>query len=200
MSLLVDLFGYLSIVLHGLTILAQSMALGGVLFLVLLARPFAPDDWPEGAGARRAGPRASPAWSAAGAGAVRGADRRDAERRADGHAGPAAVRRARAPISRWPGWCKMAAVGRARRLPVRAAAGGRGAAARLLARRSWSAAIADHPRRRAADGRPVAAGGERRCTCSAPRSGSAASRLRDRAARRSRAAPRSAGSAPASRA
>ncbi len=41
MSLLVDLFGYLSIVLHGLTIVAQSMALGSVLFLVLLARPFA---------------------------------------------------------------------------------------------------------------------------------------------------------------
>jgi len=41
-SLLVDLFGYLSIVLHGLTIIAQSMALGGVLFLVLLARPLAP--------------------------------------------------------------------------------------------------------------------------------------------------------------
>jgi copper resistance protein D len=39
MELLVDLFGYLSIVVHGLTILSQSMALGGVLFLVLLARP-----------------------------------------------------------------------------------------------------------------------------------------------------------------
>ncbi len=39
MELLIDLFGYLSIVVHGLTILAQSMALGGVLFLVLLARP-----------------------------------------------------------------------------------------------------------------------------------------------------------------
>jgi putative copper resistance protein D len=38
-ELLIDLFGYLSIVVHGLTILAQSMALGGVLFLVLLARP-----------------------------------------------------------------------------------------------------------------------------------------------------------------
>jgi len=38
-ELLVDLFGYLSIVVHGLTILSQSMALGGVLFLVLLARP-----------------------------------------------------------------------------------------------------------------------------------------------------------------
>jgi copper resistance protein D len=41
MELLVDLFGYLSIILHGLTILAQSMALGGVLFLILLARPLA---------------------------------------------------------------------------------------------------------------------------------------------------------------
>ncbi|MFO1026710.1 MAG: CopD family protein [Acetobacteraceae bacterium] len=41
MELLVDLFGYLSIVIHGLTILSQSMALGGALFLVLLARPLA---------------------------------------------------------------------------------------------------------------------------------------------------------------
>jgi putative copper resistance protein D len=39
MDLLVDLFGYLSIIVHGLTILSQSMALGGALFLVLLARP-----------------------------------------------------------------------------------------------------------------------------------------------------------------
>ncbi len=43
MALLIDLFGYLSIILHGVTIVAQSMALGGTLFLVLLARPFAPD-------------------------------------------------------------------------------------------------------------------------------------------------------------
>lgn len=45
MELLIDLFGYLSIVLHGLTILAQSIALGAVLFLVLLARalPIDPD-------------------------------------------------------------------------------------------------------------------------------------------------------------
>ena len=42
MDLLVDLFGYLSIIVHGLTILTQSMALGGALFLVLLARPLAP--------------------------------------------------------------------------------------------------------------------------------------------------------------
>ncbi|MCW3474533.1 copper resistance D family protein [Limobrevibacterium gyesilva] len=39
MALLVDLFGYLSIIIHGLTIVAQSMTLGGVIFLVFLARP-----------------------------------------------------------------------------------------------------------------------------------------------------------------
>src|SRR4051794_29375691 len=52
MELLVDLFGYLSIVLHGLTIVAQSVALGGVLFLVLLGRPLAPrlGTGPQGAG------------------------------------------------------------------------------------------------------------------------------------------------------
>lgn len=42
MELLLDLFGYLSVVLHGLSITAQSMALGGVLFLIFLARPFQP--------------------------------------------------------------------------------------------------------------------------------------------------------------
>lgn len=42
MALLIDLFGYLSIVLHGLTVTAQSMALGAILFLALLARPLAP--------------------------------------------------------------------------------------------------------------------------------------------------------------
>ena len=41
MSLLVDLFGWLSVVVHGFVIVAQSMAVGGALFLVLLARPFA---------------------------------------------------------------------------------------------------------------------------------------------------------------
>ncbi len=39
MSLLVDLFGYLSIIIHALTITAQSIAIGGVIFLVFLARP-----------------------------------------------------------------------------------------------------------------------------------------------------------------
>ncbi len=43
MTLLVDLFGYLEIILHGLVILSQSMALGCVLFLVFLARPFRAD-------------------------------------------------------------------------------------------------------------------------------------------------------------
>ncbi|MEJ1976437.1 MAG: CopD family protein [Acetobacteraceae bacterium] len=52
MSLLVDLFGYLEIILHGLVILSQSMALGGVLFLVFLARPFV-GDLPGGAGLLR---------------------------------------------------------------------------------------------------------------------------------------------------
>ncbi|WP_158753974.1 CopD family protein [Dyella sp. S184] len=41
MTLLVDIFGYLSIILHGLVIVAQSMSLGGVMFLVFLLRPFA---------------------------------------------------------------------------------------------------------------------------------------------------------------
>jgi putative copper resistance protein D len=40
-SLLVDLFGYLGIILHGLAIVAQSMALGGTFFLLLAARPLA---------------------------------------------------------------------------------------------------------------------------------------------------------------
>ncbi len=40
MALLIDLFGYLSVVIHGLTIIAQSMTIGAVIFLVFLARPF----------------------------------------------------------------------------------------------------------------------------------------------------------------
>ena len=61
MALLIDLFGYLSIILHGLTIGAQSMAVGGVLFLIFLARPFAAA-LPDGALARRTGVIAG--WSA----------------------------------------------------------------------------------------------------------------------------------------
>jgi len=41
MALLIDLFGYLSVILHWLTIVAQSMALGGILFPLFLADPFA---------------------------------------------------------------------------------------------------------------------------------------------------------------
>ena len=42
MALLLDLFGYLSIVVHGFTIASQSVALGSVLFIALLLRPLAP--------------------------------------------------------------------------------------------------------------------------------------------------------------
>ncbi len=40
-TLLVDLFGYLSVILHSLVIVAQSMTLGGLLFLVFLLHPMA---------------------------------------------------------------------------------------------------------------------------------------------------------------
>ena len=64
MDLLIDLFGYLSIVVHGLTILAQSIALGGVFFLALLARPLAPllgtAGRGGGAGHRSASPPGAP--------------------------------------------------------------------------------------------------------------------------------------------
>ncbi len=53
MALFVDLFGYLSIVLHGFAILAQAVALGGVVFLLLLARPLAPALGPAGPGILR---------------------------------------------------------------------------------------------------------------------------------------------------
>ncbi len=41
MNRLVDLIGYIGILLHGCVIVSQSMALGGMVFLVFLARPFA---------------------------------------------------------------------------------------------------------------------------------------------------------------
>jgi len=46
-ALLVDIFGYLSIILHGLVIVAQSMTLGGVMFLIFLLRPLV-DVLPQG--------------------------------------------------------------------------------------------------------------------------------------------------------
>src|SRR5260370_6580511 len=39
MALLLDVFGFLSVVLRGLVLTAQSLAIGGVAFLVLLAHP-----------------------------------------------------------------------------------------------------------------------------------------------------------------
>jgi putative copper resistance protein D len=41
MALLLDLFGFLSVVLRGLTLTAQSLTVGGIAFLLLLARPLA---------------------------------------------------------------------------------------------------------------------------------------------------------------
>ncbi len=41
MNRLVDVIGYAGILLHGLAIVSQSVALGGMLFLVFLMRPFA---------------------------------------------------------------------------------------------------------------------------------------------------------------
>ena len=65
MSLLIDLFGYLSIVLHGLTIVGQSLALGGALFLVFLARPLGPRLGLAGAAIERDAMRIT-AWAALG--------------------------------------------------------------------------------------------------------------------------------------
>jgi putative copper resistance protein D len=63
MALLTDLFGYLSIILHGLTIVAQSMTVGGVLFMALLARPLAEPLGAAGGRILRDTARAT-AWSA----------------------------------------------------------------------------------------------------------------------------------------
>ena len=65
MSLLVDIFGYLSIIIHGLTIVAQSMLLGGVFFLVFLAGPLAMRLGPAGPAIERDTRRVA-AWSALG--------------------------------------------------------------------------------------------------------------------------------------
>ena len=43
MSLLLDIYGLLSVVVHGLLLTAQSLALGGVAFIVLVAQPLAGD-------------------------------------------------------------------------------------------------------------------------------------------------------------
>jgi putative copper resistance protein D len=41
MALLLDIFGYLSVVLRGIVLAAQSATIGGIVFLALLARPLA---------------------------------------------------------------------------------------------------------------------------------------------------------------
>jgi copper resistance protein D len=41
MALLLDLFGFLSVVLRGMVLTAQSLTVGGIAFIVLLARPLA---------------------------------------------------------------------------------------------------------------------------------------------------------------
>jgi copper resistance protein D len=43
MALLLDIFGFLSVVLRGLVLTAQSLAIGGIAFLALLARPLRPE-------------------------------------------------------------------------------------------------------------------------------------------------------------
>jgi putative copper resistance protein D len=42
MALLLDVFGYFSVLLHGAVLVGQSLVLGGVAFLICLARPLAP--------------------------------------------------------------------------------------------------------------------------------------------------------------
>ena len=41
MALLLDIFGYLSVLLHGVVLAAQSLTVGGIIFLALLMRPLA---------------------------------------------------------------------------------------------------------------------------------------------------------------
>ena len=41
MSLLLDVFGYLTVILRGITISAQDLTIGGIVFLQLVAWPFA---------------------------------------------------------------------------------------------------------------------------------------------------------------
>lgn len=49
MSLLADVIGYLSVVLHGFALIAETLTLGGVAFLLLLAMPLAEGLGPAGA-------------------------------------------------------------------------------------------------------------------------------------------------------
>lgn len=72
MALLIDLFGYLSVIVHGLVILTQSVALGSVFFLAGLARPFAGELGIDGPVLERRVARVA-GWSALGLVAAEGA-------------------------------------------------------------------------------------------------------------------------------
>ena len=50
MSFLIDIFGYLTVVLHGLSITAEALLLGGIAYAILVAQPF---DLPLGAAGDR---------------------------------------------------------------------------------------------------------------------------------------------------
>lgn len=63
MSLLADIFGYLTVVLHGFSLVAETLTLGGIAFLLLLALPFAAA-LGEGGVALRRSSFALLAWSA----------------------------------------------------------------------------------------------------------------------------------------
>jgi putative copper resistance protein D len=54
LSTLFDIFGFLSVILHGFDLIAQTVVLGSVLFLLLLAEPLAPALGPEAGDLRRA--------------------------------------------------------------------------------------------------------------------------------------------------
>jgi copper resistance protein D len=51
MALLLDVFGFLSVVLRGLLLTAQSFVIGGIVFMVLLAHPLRPELGASGAAA-----------------------------------------------------------------------------------------------------------------------------------------------------
>jgi copper resistance protein D len=53
LSTLFDIFGFLSVILHGLDLVAQTVVLGSVLFLLLLAEPLAPALGPGARGVLR---------------------------------------------------------------------------------------------------------------------------------------------------
>jgi putative copper export protein len=53
MALLLDIFGFLSVILRGVVLTAQSLTIGGIVFLALLLDPLTPRLGSDGAAARR---------------------------------------------------------------------------------------------------------------------------------------------------